>query len=128
MPPVVPRSDEELTGLDVPGLIREGLGTLGPGRRELFGDGAVAAAIQADRHRVIPRSITFLAEVVRRGGVRYAAELPEPLPQPAQAELARQWLGAAHDLPEVDEELARWLDAVAVILDVRQRSRTRLAH
>jgi len=120
--PHVSRTDAQLAELDVPGLLRDGLGTHGPGHRELFGDGSVAAAIAADERGVRPRSIRFLAEVVRRGGVAYAAALPEPLPRPDQSELAQEWLAAARDLPEVGDDFARWLDAVAVVLELRQRA------
>jgi hypothetical protein len=112
----------------VPALLRAGLGAGGPAHAALFGDGAIAAAIAADRLGAQPGSLTFLAEVVRRGGSAYAAQLPEPLPGAERAALARDWLdaassaGAASPDPDVDLELARWLDAVAVILGVRQHS------
>jgi hypothetical protein len=136
-PSRVSRSDEELGQLDVADLLRDGFGTVGAAHREFFADGAVAAAIAADRHGVFPRSITFLAEVVRRGGIGYAADLPEPLPRPDQAELVREWLNAARELARstdgasndrasndegANDELARWLEAVAVILDTRHRA------
>ena len=120
--PHISHTDAELAQLDVPALLRDGLGTHGPGHRELFGDGSVAAAIAADERRVRPRSLTFLAEVVRRGGIGYAAALSEPLPQPDQSELAQDWLAAARDLIGVDDDFARWLDAVAVVLELRQRT------
>ncbi|MGC9669386.1 hypothetical protein ACNTMW_22875 [Planosporangium sp. 12N6] len=119
------RTDRELADLDVPALLRDGLATAGPANAELFGDARITAAIAADRAGVQPRSLTFLAEVVRRGGIGYAAGLPEPLPGPARTALAHEWLAAASTVPadpRADEEFARWLDAVAVILGVRQHT------
>jgi hypothetical protein len=118
--PGVGRTDQELGRLDVPALLRDGLAGAGPARDELFRDGTVAAAIAADRLGVLPRSLAFLAEVVRRGGVGYAAALPEPLPGAQRTALAQAWLAAATGAP--DDEVARWLDAVAVILGLRQHS------
>jgi hypothetical protein len=120
-PTYPPRTDDDLARMDVLTALRDGLGTSGPASRVLFGDGAIAAAITADRLGVLPRSLTFLAEIVRCGGVAYAADLQEALPTPAQAALAHSWLGAACDLPEVDEAGARWLEAVATILEARRR-------
>jgi hypothetical protein len=122
------RTDRQLAGLDVTALLREGLAAAGAagagtGRAELNGSGRIAAAIAADRLGVQPRSLTFLAEVVRRGGIGYAAGLPEPLPGAERAELARDWLSAAVGAgPGADKEFARWLDAVAVILGLRRRA------
>jgi|SRR6266536_1184665 len=150
------RTDQELSGLDVPALISAGVGSTGPARDALFGEGAVAAAIAADRLAVRPRSLVFLAEVVRRGGLLYAAELPEPLPGAERTALARDWLAAAQPPAGsaaedaagaangsangsatgraagpaaepsaafgADEEFARWLEAVAVLLGLRQHS------
>jgi hypothetical protein len=124
------RTDAELGQLDVPALLRAGLAYAGPSRARLFGDGVVAAAIAADRVGVHPRSLAFLAEVVRRGGIRYAAGLPEPLPGPARAALARDWLAAAGTVPTgpgpavaaaADDTFAGWLDAVSTLVDLRQR-------
>ncbi|NJC69066.1 hypothetical protein HC031_04910 [Planosporangium thailandense] len=126
MPPIpgTGRTDRELADLDVPALLRHGLAAGGPANAELFGDARIAAAIAADRAGVRPRSLAFLAEVVRRGGIGYAAQLPEPLPGAARTALARAWLTAATGAsgPDADEDFARWLEAVAVILGVRQRS------
>jgi hypothetical protein len=168
------RTDRELAELDVPALLRAGLadraGLAGRARLAggggpagggglagsaglagghgpagvLFGDGAIAAAIAADRLGVQPRSLTFLAEVVRRGGIGYASALAEPLPGADRTALARSWLAAVdppsperdaaeperdapspeRDAAECDrsDEFARWLDAVAVILGLRQHS------
>jgi hypothetical protein len=114
------KTDAELASLDVAGLLRAGLGAGAAGRGELFGDGAVAAAIALGEVAVIPRSVTFLAEIVRSGGTRYAAGLPEPLPLPAQADVVRRWLTAAADTEgAADEQLARWLEAVAAVLALR---------
>lgn len=114
------RTDQELGELDVPALLRDGLTGSAGSHRELFGDGLIAAAIAADRLGVQPRSLTFLAEIVRRGGVGYTAALPEPLPGADRTALARSWLAAVE--PDQDDEFARWLDAVAVILGLRQHS------
>jgi hypothetical protein len=118
------RTDAELAGLDVPALLRTGL----PHDPRVYADGAIAAALAADRLGVLPRSITFLAEIVRRGGIEYATTLPEPLPGPAPAELARTWIEAAAQVPWADgfeggNALAQWLDAVALVLNAR-RSQT----
>jgi hypothetical protein len=115
-----PATDADLAALDVPALLRTGL----PGDPRLFADGAIAGALAAGRLEVLPRSLTFLAEIVRRGGVAYAATLPEPLPTPEATELARTWLAAAAEvtgLPqlELSAATARWLDAVALIVNAR---------
>ncbi len=116
-----PRSDSRLAELDIEILLRFGLPNPGPHRSTLFGDGAVAAAITVDRLGVVPRALTFLGEVVRAGGTRFAAALPEPLPGPAAA-AARGWLEAASTVvqgPQGDQLVARWLDAVAALLALR---------
>jgi hypothetical protein len=61
----------------------------------------------------LPRSVTYLAEVVRHGGLRYALQLPEPLPAPP----------AGGDRPVVADggrRMARWWEAVAEILAMRR--------
>ncbi|GAA0558591.1 hypothetical protein GCM10010172_47020 [Paractinoplanes ferrugineus] len=102
------RTDEQALQDDVAALLAAGD----------FTDSLVPAALQADRLGVDPRSLAFLAEVVRRGGLDYAARLPEPLPTPEQTALVRPWLaiGAGSD------RLARWLDAVAAVLEARHLS------
>jgi hypothetical protein len=100
------RTDEEMLAVAVPG--------------QLTGDSTIAAAIRAHRLDTQPRSLTFLAEIVRRGGRSYAANLPEPMPTPEQSALVRDWLSAGTDR---DEDFARWLDAVAVVLDARRSVR-----
>ncbi|MEU6235206.1 hypothetical protein [Kitasatospora sp. NPDC047058] len=122
-----PKTDDELRQLDVPALLRYGLAFAGPHRAALFGEGAVAAALAADRLGVFPRSVSFLAEVVRRGGARYAAGLTEPLPGAEPTLLAREWLSSAAatvTTTEGDQLLARWLDAVAEILGLRREVRS----
>jgi|SRR4051812_21390822 hypothetical protein len=104
-------TDEQFLELDVPAAIAAG---------RLSGETMVAAAIRADRLDVLPRSLTFLAEVVRRGGAAYAAGLPEPLPTPEQSELAKTWLESADDVG-----FARWLDGVAAVLEARRAVRLR---
>lgn len=120
------RTDAELALLDVPLLIRYGLGPGGAHRRALFGDGAVAAAIHADGLGTQPRSLAFLAQVVRRGGVRAAADLPEPLPGEEPSQMAGEWLDSAASVVkgiDGEEQLARWLEAVAAVLELRIRDR-----
>ncbi|MFG3225799.1 hypothetical protein ACGF07_13595 [Kitasatospora sp. NPDC048194] len=118
-------SDDRLAELDIGVLLRFGLPAPGVVRSTLFGDGAVAAAIVADRLGVLPRAVAFLGEVVRAGGTAFAAELPEPLPGPAAA-AARDWLAAAATVvqdPTGDQLVARWLDAVAAVLALRVTDR-----
>ncbi|MFE9423447.1 hypothetical protein ACFYNO_10845 [Kitasatospora sp. NPDC006697] len=125
--PAVPRgrTDDQLAQLDVPALLRFGLRAGSAHHAALFGDGTVAAAVLADRAGVPARAVGFLAAVVRSGGLRYAAELPEPLPGPG-AGLARDWLAAAGavaaDLDD-EEQAARWLEAVDAVLRLRQAGR-----
>ncbi|MEV6177911.1 hypothetical protein [Streptomyces sp. NPDC052015] len=72
--------------------------------------------------------LAILAAVVRAGGLAYAATLPEPLPRPDAATRVRDWLTAATELaggPDVEETAARWLCAVATIIEVRQLNRSR---
>ncbi|GIE75494.1 hypothetical protein Aph02nite_14440 [Actinoplanes philippinensis] len=118
------RTDEDAEREDVTAL-------LGAGR---FADALVPAALQADRLGTHPRSLTFLAEIVRRGGCATAARLPEPLPGPDQTRLIRPWLLAAGEAPPpspagpsfaaADARLARWLDGVAALIDARPRRPT----
>ncbi len=117
-------TDAQLAEVDIRELLLTGL----PGDPRLFGEGAVAAGLAMDRLGVFPRSLTFLAEIVRRGGVLFAAGLPEPLPTPHSAELCHAWLTAATEVDgasdqELGDAMARWLDAVALVVDVRQRAR-----
>ena len=114
-------NDGDLADLDIAALLREGL----PHDPRVFAEGAIAAAIELDRVGIPPRSLTFLAEIVRRGGVDFAAKLPEPLPTPESAELAKAWLQAATEVEwrdnfEGGNVMARWLDAVALLLNARQ--------
>ncbi|MBW1598347.1 hypothetical protein [Streptomyces sp. JJ38] len=117
-------TDEELRGLDVDLMLRYGLTRQGAPRGVLFGDGVVAAALRAEELDVLPRSLAYLAEVVRRGGIRYAAELAEPLPGPERTGLAGEWLATASSVTGAEdvkaaETLARWLEAVAAVLAMR---------
>ncbi|MEU4241797.1 hypothetical protein [Actinoplanes sp. NPDC026619] len=102
------RTDLEAVRDDVAALLAAGQ----------FADALVPAALQADQRGVDPRSLTFLAEIVRRGGVAYAAQLPEPLPTPEQTALVQPWLQLEAD----SERLARWLDGVAALIEARQLS------
>ncbi len=119
-----PKTDVELAELDVAAMLRHGLADIdGAAGQALFSEGAVAAAIVLDRLDVLPRSVTYLAEVVRRGGLRYALQLPEPLPAPPQAEIARSWLAAAEEVSaniDSDHRMTRWWEAVAAILTMRR--------
>ncbi|MEV0774913.1 hypothetical protein ACIBLA_06825 [Streptomyces sp. NPDC050433] len=130
VPSTRPRTDDELVAAtDVPVLLRYGL-TQDAFRTALFGDGAVAAAVTLDRLDVVPRSVAFVAEVVRAGGLVYAAELPEPLPRPEAAALLREWLDTAAQAapaPEGEVSTARWLDSVAELMGLRRDSRERTA-
>ena len=128
--PSAPRTDDEvLAATDVSALLRYGL-TQDAFRTALFGDGAVAAAVTLDRLGVVPRSVAYVAEIVRAGGLRYAAELPEPLPSREASELLRDWLDSAAQLvgtPEGEALAARGLDTVAEILGLRRATRLRAA-
>ncbi|MFD7389573.1 hypothetical protein ACFV46_14025 [Streptomyces sp. NPDC059852] len=131
-PPTPPtgRTDDELARQDIPSMLRYGLSFAGPHRGALFGDGAVGAAVLLDRLGVQPRAVAFLAEVVRSGGARYAAELPEPVPGAEAVTVVRSWLEAAATTArgiDGDEETARWLDAVAELLGLRYVHRFRSA-
>lgn len=124
------RTDDELVAAtDVSVLLRYGL-TRDAFRGALFGDGAVVAAVTLDRLGVVPRSVAFVAEVVRAGGLAYAARLPEPLPRPEAAEVLLDWLDTAAQTaatPEGEALAARWLDAVAEIMGMRGDARERTA-
>jgi hypothetical protein len=131
MPPTPStRTDDEiLAATDVSVLLRYGL-TQDAFRTALFGDGAVAAAVTLDRLGVVPRSVHFVAEIVRSGGLAYAAELPEPLPSPEASGYLRDWLEtAAQAAGTADGEArtARWLDAVAELVGLRRDARDRAA-
>jgi hypothetical protein len=116
-------TDQQLLALDLDAFIADGLAAQEPEQsRRLFAEGAVAAAIRADAADVLPRSLTFLAEIIRRGGIAYAAGLPDALPTPEQARLAQKWIAAA--LPTGEASIfARWLDAVAAVVEVRRSAR-----
>lgn len=115
----------QLMALDVSALLRDGLAPGARGRAELFAEGAVAAALQAQAVGAGPRSVAFLADVVRAGGINYTAGLPEPLPGPEGAALARRWFDAVTTVagsalsPEIEEAFETWLRAVATVLEVR---------
>ncbi|MFF1448559.1 hypothetical protein ACFVYF_10450 [Streptomyces sp. NPDC058274] len=123
------RTDDELARLDFTVLLRYGLtAPAGPRRTALFGDGVAGAAVVLDRLGTQPRSVAFLADTVRAGGLAYAAELPEPLPRPEAAAVVRAWLQAATELVggvAADDTAARWLRAVASVIELRQLERAR---
>ncbi|MGO1050633.1 hypothetical protein [Crossiella sp. CA198] len=74
-------SDTELARTDIASELGRVLAEHAEGAGSaLPGDLAVAAAITLGRLGTLPRSLTFLAEIVRSGGISYAAELSEPLP------------------------------------------------
>jgi hypothetical protein len=130
-------TDEELTRLDLPALLERALADKpgGQTRRALSAEGAVAAAIVLGRLGVLPRSVAFLAAVVRAGGVAFAADQAEPLPTAEAAQLVLGWLHAAlrgmRSAVEArrpaaggdDEAVARWLEAVALLITLRQNAR-----
>ncbi|MBO1332124.1 hypothetical protein [Streptomyces sp. VRA16 Mangrove soil] len=123
------RTDDELARLDISALLSDGLtAEAGPRRTALFGDGAVAAAVVLDRLGTEPRSVAFLADTVRAGGLAHATQLPEPLPRPEAAGLVREWLRTGSDLDggvPVDDTAATWLRAVATLIELKQRTRAR---
>ncbi|MBO1334660.1 hypothetical protein [Streptomyces sp. VRA16 Mangrove soil] len=120
------RTDDQLVAdTDIAALLRYGLTR--PGfRTALFGDGAVAAAVTLDRLGVVPRSVAYLGKVVRAGGVRYAAELAEPLPSPEASAVLRGWLEEAAPTAgtqEAETAAARWLTTVAELMGARRAAR-----
>ncbi|MEV6699014.1 hypothetical protein AB0M68_17760 [Streptomyces sp. NPDC051453] len=121
-----PRTDDEvLAATDVATLLRHGL-TRDTFRTALFGDGAIAAAVTLDRLGVLPRSVTYVAKIVRAGGLAYAAALPEPLPSGEASACLRDWLEAAAqvaDAPGDETRAARWLEEVAEIVAMRRAGR-----
>ncbi|MEV6115111.1 hypothetical protein AB0L59_21970 [Streptomyces sp. NPDC052109] len=121
------RTDDELARLDISVLLRYGLtAPPGPRRTALFGDGVAGAAVLLDRLGTQPRSVAFLADTVRAGGLAYAAGLAEPLPRPEATAVVRDWLAAATELAAgvaADDTAARWLRAVATVIEVRQLTR-----
>ncbi|MBN0044951.1 hypothetical protein JS756_12695 [Streptomyces actuosus] len=124
--PSAPRTDDDVVAAtDVTELLRHGLGRKAF-RTALFGDGAVAAAVTLDRMGVVPRSVAYVAEVAKAGGLAYAAGLPEPLPSPDAAAVLRDWLetaARAAGTPQDEEHAVRWLDAVAELMGLRSDSR-----
>ncbi|MGW0734978.1 hypothetical protein [Streptomyces sp. NPDC002851] len=124
------KTDDESAQADIAMLLRYGLVAQGPHRTALFGDGAVGAAVVLDRLGVVPRSVAFLAKVVRGGGVGYTARLPELLPGQEATDLVRGWLESAAPVArpvEGDEVVARWLESVAELIGLRRVSRERAA-
>ena len=111
------RTDEELAAVDVGAVIAAGLRAPDV-LPYLMTHGAVPAAIQAGRAGVLARSLHYLAEIVHRGGTDCAVQLSEPLPTAGQTALVRPWLAVAA-AADADESFARWLHAVATIIDAR---------
>ncbi|MFE1951371.1 hypothetical protein ACFW9D_12970 [Streptomyces sp. NPDC059524] len=118
--------DQVLAETDIGALLRYGL-TRQEFRTALFGDGAIAGAVTLDRLGVRPRSVAYVGKIVRAGGLRYAAELSEPLPSPEASALLRTWLEeaarVAGDVPDAEKAAARWLHAVAELIGMRRSSR-----
>ncbi|MFF4024031.1 MULTISPECIES: hypothetical protein [Nocardia] len=116
-------SDAQLAAFDIPGMLAAGLsGDNDVARRDLFGIGAVGAAVSLDHVGTLPKSVAYLADFVQAGGTHRALELAEPLPAPEQTALIKQWLVAAAGVGrsvETDDLVARWLRAVATVLAVR---------
>ncbi|MCX4583983.1 hypothetical protein [Streptomyces sp. NBC_01481] len=121
-----PRTDDEvLATTDIEALLRHGL-SRATFRTALFGDGAIAAAVTLDRLGVLPRSVAYVAKIVRAGGLSYAAGLPEPLPSTAASAHLRDWLETAAQAagtPDDEARAARWLDTVAKLIGLRRGSR-----
>ncbi|MFH8736930.1 hypothetical protein [Streptomyces sp. NPDC017964] len=121
-----PRTDDEvLAATDVPTLLRHGLAR-DTFRTALFGDGAIAASVTLDRLGVLPRSVTYVAQIVRAGGLAYAAALPEPLPSREASACLRNWLetaAQAAEAPDDETRAARWLETVAEIVAMRRAGR-----
>lgn len=115
------RTDEQMAAVDVTAALTEALRSTDPARQLMAGC-VVPAAIRAGRAGVPPRSLSYLAEIVRRGGAGYAVQLAEPLPTAEQSALIRPWLALAAAV-DSDEDFARWLHAVAAIVDARATAR-----
>lgn len=120
-------SDTEMASFDITAMVRHATTGENPvAQRHLFSVGAVGAAVILDRVHTIPRSVTYLAEIVRAGGTRAAAELAEPLPLADQSAAVRPWLATAADSDAgivTDDLLYRWLRAVATVLAFRVTNR-----
>lgn len=96
-------ADDEPARLDIPSCC----GTASPrspapGAPTLFGDGDgdgdAAAAVILDCLGTEPRSVAFLADIVRADGLAHTTELPEALPRPEAADVVRDWLQAGTEL------------------------------
>ncbi|WP_085996905.1 hypothetical protein [Nocardia niigatensis] len=116
-------TDNDLALIDISALLKAGLANRNSAvGRELYGVGTVGAAVILGRLGVLPRSVAFLADIVRAGGTRYAATLSEPLPRPHQTAAIRPWLDAAANAGttvDTDDSFATWLRAVATVMAIR---------
>jgi hypothetical protein len=116
-------TEHELAALDIPAMLA-GIGA----DRRVNAEGAVAAAMALGGLGAYPRPLELLAELVRRGGIAYTLGVPELMPAAEQTALVRAWLEAARPPADAapalvfarDEAAARWLEAVAVILQARR--------
>lgn len=118
--------DTELRRIDIPAAVSRGLASSGPEHRIMFTHAAIAAALAAEELQVGAYPLGFLARYIRAAGLAMALELPEPLIRPDQAELARDWMRAAHDAEPAadrDDVFARWLEIVAALLALRLNTR-----
>ncbi|MEU0503566.1 hypothetical protein [Nocardia sp. NPDC005998] len=120
------RSNDELRGLDVPAALVAGMPEPGPARRILFAEAAIAASLAVQDLGVGPHPVRFLAGCVRSLGLDGALQLPEPLIGDQPTRLVREWMSAAHTGPDPDiardDLFARWLEAVALLIEVRQQA------
>lgn len=125
------RRDEELCGIDVEAAIAAGMAEHDEARSALFGAAAVAAALHAEALEVGPYPLEFLAGCVRALGLDGSLELREPLIGERPTELVRGWMSAARPprSPDAlrDQLLAKWLEAVAVVLAARRNVRSSTA-
>ncbi|MFD4948738.1 hypothetical protein ACFVYE_01185 [Streptomyces sp. NPDC058239] len=108
-------------------LLRHGL-SRDTFRTALFGDGAIAA-VTLDRLGVLPRSVTYVAKIVRPG-LAYPAGPAEPLPSGAASACLRDWPEAAAQVAGTRDDEARAArrpDTVAELIGLRRGSRAATA-
>lgn len=125
------RTDDEPAQSDIPddAALRPLLRRPAPHRPLVRRRGRRRRPGAVDRIGMQPRAVAFLAKVVGSGGVRYAAELREPVPGDEAASAVRAWLESAAttaDGIDGDEQTARWLETVAEPLGLRRVYRSRV--